>query len=175
MHIACVLAPGFEDSEFRVPYDRFRAAGHEVTIIGLQGNQKLAGKRGREKVKSDVGIEDVRPGDFDALFIPGGHSPDHLRADERMVDFVRAFADKPIFAICHGPQLLIAADLHRGRRLTAWRTVQADLGRMSADVVDEEVVVDGQLVTSREPDDLDAFVGASLAVLEGAEQPSMEA
>src|SRR5207245_2121620 len=98
-------------------------------------------------------------------FLPGGHSPDRLRADERMVDFVRAFRDRPIFAICHGPQLLITANLVRGRTLTAWKTVQVDLRNAGAVVPDREVVVDANLVTSRSPADLEAFVGAALAHL----------
>jgi protease I len=173
MRIACVLADGFEDSEFKVPYDAFRVAGHDVTIVGLEGGQTLTGKRGKEKAETDAGIDEVDGDDFDALFIPGGHSPDHLRADARMVAFTQAFEEKPIFAICHGPQLLISAEMIHGRRLTAWRTVQADLRAMGADVVDEPVVVDGDLVTSRQPQDLDAFVGASLALVgDGALHPT---
>ncbi|HEX2574421.1 MAG TPA: type 1 glutamine amidotransferase domain-containing protein [Polyangia bacterium] len=173
MRIACLMASDFEDSEFRVPYDRFRAAGHEVMIIGLKSGQTLRGKHGRESIPTDQGIDDVSPEDFDALFIPGGYSPDQLRADRRMVGFVRAFQDRPIFAICHGPQLLITAGLVKDRSLTAWQTVQGDLRHAGAQVEDREVVVDDNLVTSRKPDDLDAFVRESLRVLgDRREQPS---
>ena len=173
MRIACVLAADFEDSEFRVPYDAFRVAGHDVTIVGLERGQTLAGKKGQETTETDAGIDEVDGDDFDALFIPGGYSPDHLRADARMVTFAQAFEEKPIFAICHGPQLLISADMVHGRRLTAWKTVQEDLRAMGAEVVDEAVVVDGDLVTSRQPQDLDAFVGAALAVVgDGALHPT---
>lgn len=165
MRIACLLGPDFEDSEFRVPYDRFRGAGHEVTIIGLERGARLKGKKGREEVVTDVGIDQVRPEEFDALFIPGGYSPDVLRADERVVHFVRAFANKPIFAICHGPQLLLTAGMVQGRTLTAWKTVQGDLRHAGANVVDREVVVDRNLVTSRKPDDLDAFTREALRLL----------
>lgn len=165
MRIACVLGPGFEDSEFRIPHDRFRAAGHEVKIIGLRKGEPLEGKRGKERAKTDAGIGEVTPDQFDALFIPGGHSPDHLRADDRMVKFVAAFRDKPIFAVCHGPQLLLSANLVKGRTVTAWKTVQADLRAAGANVVDREAVVDGNLVTSRKPEDLDAFVRESLALI----------
>src|SRR5260221_7203321 len=127
MRIACLLADGFEDSEFRVPYDRFREAGHEVTVIGLVKGQTLRGERGKEQIDAELGIEEAQPGEFDALFIPGGYSPDKLRADPRAVAFVRASANRPILAVCHGPQLLLTADLVRGRTLTAWRTVQGDL------------------------------------------------
>src|SRR5262245_6266783 len=102
MHIATVMANGFEDSEFKVPYDEFRKAGHWVVIIGAKKGATLAGKNGKVKVKADLGIDDVKAEDFDALFIPGGHSPDALRADPRFVAFARRFETKPIFAICHG-------------------------------------------------------------------------
>jgi len=165
MKIACVLASHFEDSELRVPYDAFRHEGHEVVIIGKKAGEKLEGKAGKEKLKSDVGIDDVSPDDFDALFIPGGYSPDQLRADPRFVDFTRAFDARPLLAVCHGPQLLLTAGMTRGRRMTAWKTVQVDLGYAGAQVVDEEVVVDGNLVTSRQPSDLPAFVRESLELL----------
>lgn len=165
MRIACLLAQDFEDSEFRVPYDRFRAAGHEVVVIGTKAGTKLKGDKDREEITTDKGIDEVRPDEFDALFVPGGHSPDKLRADPRMVEFARAFGKKPIFAICHGPQLLMTAGMVDGRTLTAWQTVQADLRHTKAHVVDREVVVDGNLVTSRKPDDLDAFTREALRLL----------
>jgi deglycase len=110
----------------------------------------------------------VRPDEYDALFIPGGYSPDHLRLNPRVVSFTRAFfdADKPVFAICHGPQLLITARVVKGRTLTAWPTIQDDLRQLGAKVVDQEVAVDGNLVTSRKPDDIPAFIRESLKVLE---------
>jgi protease I len=168
MRIACLLDSGFEDSEFRKPYDAFTEAGHTVTVVGLEAGKELAGYRGKEKTRADKGIDAVRADEFDALFIPGGYSPDHLRIDQRAVRFTRDFfdADRPVFAVCHGPQLLITAEVVRGRRMTAWPTIQADLRQVGADVVDEEVVVDGRLVTSRKPDDLDAFSRESLRLLE---------
>ena len=165
MRIACLLGPEFEDSEFRVPYDRFRDAGHEVTVVGLRAGERLKGHKGREKVAVDKSLDSVSSDDFDALFIPGGHSPDCLRADQHAVSFVKGFAHKPIFAICHGPQLLLTADMVRGRTLTAWPTVQVDLRHAGARVVDEQAVVDGNLVTSRSPKDIDAFVHESLTLL----------
>jgi protease I len=165
MKIACVLGPDFEDSEFRVPFDRFVAAGHQVTVIGLTRGAELRGKKGAEKVTADLGIDQARPEDFDALFIPGGHSPDALRGDERMVAFTQAFGSKPIFAVCHGPQLLLTAGMVKDHRMTAWKTVQGDLQLAGAQVLDKEVVVDGNLVTSRKPDDLDAFTRESLRML----------
>jgi protease I len=168
MRIACVLDTGFEDSEFKKPYDGLRQAGHEVVVIGLQAGKKLAGKKGEVTTDAERSFDEVRPEEFGALLIPGGYSPDHLRADERAVAFTTAFADadKPIFAVCHGPQLLAIADAIKGRRLTAWQTIQDDLRRMGENVVDEEVVVDGNLVTSRKPDDLDAFTREAVRLLE---------
>src|ERR1700757_2431299 len=138
MHVACVLADDFEDSEFRGPHDALRKAGHDVTVVGLKAGTELRGKKGKERVTADRGIDQVSAGDFDALLIPGGYSPDHLRADRRMVDFARAFFanERPVFAICHGPQLLMTARVVRGRRMTAWMTVQDDLSQVGADVVD---------------------------------------
>ncbi|MBI2391858.1 MAG: type 1 glutamine amidotransferase [Deltaproteobacteria bacterium] len=165
MRIACLLADGFEDSEFRDPYDSFLFAGHEVLVIGSEARQELKGKKGRERFTTDKSIAEVRPEEFDALFIPGGHSPDKLRGDPRFVEFTKGFARKPIFAICHGPQLLMTADMVKGKTLTAWKTVQSDLRHTGAHVVDREVVVDGNLVTSRMPDDIDAFTRESLKLL----------
>ena len=166
MRIAAIVGPDFEDSEFRVPNDRYRQTGHEVVVVGLKKGETLTGKKGKERVQVEVGIEDVRPDQFDALFIPGGYSPDHLRGDERVIAFVQRFRDKPIFAICHGPQLLISADMVRGRTMTAWKTIQVDLKHAGATAVDKEVVVDRNLVTSRKPEDIDAFVRESLRLLE---------
>ncbi|HEX3597051.1 MAG TPA: type 1 glutamine amidotransferase domain-containing protein [Polyangiaceae bacterium] len=165
MRIACVLSEGFEDSEFRVPYDDFRSAGHEVVVIGTKKGERLAGKQGKQSIDAQASIDDVRPDQFGALFIPGGYSPDHLRADDRFVAFTRGFSSKPILAICHGPQLLMTADMVRGRTMTAWKTVQGDLRVAGANVVDRDVSVDKNLITSRKPDDLDAFVRESLRLL----------
>ena len=168
MRIACVLDVDYEDSEFREPYDAFRKAGHQVTVIGLRAGKDLKGKKGEVTTKAEAGIDQVRPDQFDALFIPGGYSPDHLRADPRMVAFTKAFfdTDKPLFAICHGPQLLITARVVKGRKLTAWKTIQDDLSQVGAAVVDQEVVVDKNLITSRQPSDIPAFIRESLKLLE---------
>ena len=168
MKIACLLDSGFEDSEFKQPYDAFKQAGHQVTVIGLEAGKELKGKKGQTTTRAEVGIDQVRPDQFDALFIPGGYSPDHLRANPKMVSFTKAFFDgqKPVFAICHGPQLLISAGVVKGRKLTAWQTIQDDLKQVGANVVDQDVVVDKNLVTSRKPADIPAFVRESLKVLE---------
>lgn len=176
MKVACVLGQGFEDSELRVPYDRMRNAGLEVEIIGTRAGEEIKGYRGREVVKADRGIDEVRPEDYAALFIPGGYSPDHLRADPRFVEFVRKFdaTGRPVAAVCHGPQLLITAGLVKGRTLTAWKTVQEDLRQIGANVKDEPVVIDGNWITSRQPDDLEAFSDAILRAL-GVEEQAQRA
>lgn len=168
MRIACLLDSGFEDSEFRKPHDAFVNAGHEVVVIGLKRDRTLEGYRGAERVQTDLSIEDCSPDDFDALFIPGGYSPDHLRINPKVVAFTKSFfdRDRPVFAVCHGPQLLMTARVVDGRSLTAWPTVQDDLRHTRATVRDAEVVVDRNLVTSRKPDDLEAFSRESLLVLE---------
>ncbi len=168
MKIACVLGPMFEDSEFKEPLEALRAAGHEVTIVGLEAGAVLEGSKGKVKATVDKAFRDVNPSDFDALLIPGGSSPDKLRAHDEAVMFVKSFmtAGKPTFAICHGPQLLLSADEYKGHRMTAWKTVLGDLQKAGADVVDQEVVVDRNLVTSRMPADIPAFIRESLKVLE---------
>jgi protease I len=169
MKVACLLANGFEDNEFRKPYDALREAGHDVVIVGLESGEKLDGYKGIEKgVTVDKSVSEVSPDDFDALLLPGGHSPDRLRAQQPAVDFVRAFfeADKPVAAICHGPQLFLTADTFKGHRMTAWKTIQGDLRLAGADVVDQEVVVDRNLVTSRQPSDIPAFIRETLQLLQ---------
>lgn len=167
MRIACLLDSMFEDSEFQQPADEFRDEGHEVTVIGFEAGKELAGYRQQVRTRTDLAIDRAGVQDFDALFLPGGYSPDHLRIDPRMTEFTRRFIEsgKPVLAICHAPQLLITAEVVRGRRLTAWPTIQADLKKVGADVLDEEVVVDRNLVTSRKPADIPAFVRESLSLL----------
>lgn len=157
--IACLLAAGFEDSELDLPRRRLQEAGYAVDVIGVKAGEQLAGYKGKVTVRVDRSIDDVRAEDFEGLLIPGGHSPDVLRADQRFVRFVEAFdrTARPLAAVCHGPQLLIAAGLVKGRSLTAWPTVQSDLRQIGADVRDEQVVVDRNWITSRKPDDLEAF------------------
>ncbi|MDQ6691529.1 MAG: type 1 glutamine amidotransferase [Candidatus Dormibacteraeota bacterium] len=170
MRIACVLTNGYEDSEFQMPYDEFKSGGREVVVIASEAGLELKGKKGTSVSRSDMGIDQAAGEKFDALLIPGGASPDQLRADPRFVQFIKPFfaEHKPVMAICHGPQLMIAADEHRNHRMTAWKTIQDDLRKMGANVVDEEVVVDGNLITSRQPSDIPAFIRESIAVMDRA-------
>ena len=167
MRIACVLDSMFEDSEFQEPYNALREDGHQVDIIGVEAGRELKGKKGNVTTTSDRSFAEARPEEYDALLIPGGDSPDHLRARPEPVAFVRSFfeASKPVMAICHGPQLFLTADTYRGHRMTAWRTVQGDLQKAGANVVDQEVVQDHNLVTSRQPSDLPAFIAESRKLL----------
>jgi deglycase len=165
--VAFVLGEGFEDSEHEVPYDRLKAEGCEIDIIGHEAGEELRGKRRKVTVKATRSIADARPQDYDALVIPGGYSPDKLRADERFVRFVKEFdaSKKPLAAVCHGPQLLITAGLVKGRTLTAWKTIQEDLRQIGANVKDEPVVRDGNWITSRKPEDLQQFSDAVIQAL----------
>jgi protease I len=160
--IVMPVGDGFEDSEFQVPYDRLHEAGHEVLIVGLETGQTLRGKRGESQVTIEANAQTLNPDDFDAMVIPGGHGPDRLRMDQALVDFVRAFvrSGKPVAAICHGPQLLIEAEVVRGRTVTSWPSVRKDLINAGAHWVDQPLVEDGNLITSRKPDDLTAFTRA---------------
>ncbi|MFL5372443.1 MAG: type 1 glutamine amidotransferase domain-containing protein [Myxococcales bacterium] len=170
--IACLLGPGFEDSEFRLPYDALKNAGYQVDIISMKAGMELKGYKGKETVKSEKGIDDVRADDYQAILIPGGHSPDQIRKDKKIVEFVKKFDSmkRPIAAVCHGPQLLLTARLVRGRTLTAWETVQGDLEQAGANVKDQEVVVDQNWITSRKPEDLKAFSEAMLKALKQTDQ-----
>ena len=165
--IAVVLSDDFEDSEFRVPVDRLTSEGHQVTVLGSKSGVTVKGKKGKESVRIEASAKERKASEFDGLLIPGGYSPDHLRTDEAIVGLVRDFAKagKPIAAVCHGPQLLIEADLVRGKTVTSWPSVRTDLKNAGAHWVDKQVVQDGVLITSRKPDDLEAFSDALLKAL----------
>lgn len=166
--IATVITDLFEDSEYTEPAKAFKEAGHEVITIEKEAGAEIKGKKG-EMLKVDKGIDDVKLDDFDALLIPGGFSPDILRADDRFVAFAKSFMDakKPVFAICHGPQLLITAKTLDGRDATGYKSIQVDMENAGVDFVDKEVVVcQNQLVTSRTPADIPAFNKESLKLLE---------
>lgn len=166
--IATVITNDFEDVEYTDPAKAYKEAGHEVTTIEFEAGNSVKGKQGEATVSIDKGIDDVKPEDFDALFIPGGVSPDNLRADNRFVNFAKHFMDekKPVFAICHGPQLLISAKTLEGRKATGYKSIQVDMEYAGATVEDKEVVVcQNQLVTSRQPDDIPAFIDESLKLL----------
>jgi protease I len=162
--VAFVLADDFEDSEFRVPYDRVRQAGHDVVVVGSERGREVTGKKGEDHFTVEATADDVDPGDFDALVVPGGYSPDKLRTDPGVVALVAKVAGegKPVAAICHAGSLLIEADVVDGRTVTSWPSIRTDLENAGARWEDREVVEDGNLITSRKPADLDAFCDALL-------------
>ncbi|WP_409304356.1 type 1 glutamine amidotransferase domain-containing protein [Peribacillus sp. SCS-155] len=166
--IACLITDMFEDSEYTEPAKAFVEAGHTVTTIEKEKGKTITGKQEEASITVDESIDAVRPEDFDALFIPGGFSPDLLREDGRFVNFAKSFMDekKPVFAICHGPQLLITARTLEGRSATGYKSIKVDMEYAGANYKDEEVVVCGnQLVTSRQPDDIPAFSREALQLL----------
>jgi protease I len=165
--IAFIVDQLFEDSEFRVPYDRARSAGHECVIVGLEARKSLRGKSGRETLTTEVAVREVKPDEFDALVIPGGYSPDTLRTDVKMVGLVRQLflSGKPVAVICHGGWMLAEADVAEDRTLTSWPSIRTDLLNAGARWVDRDVVEDGNLITSRKPEDLPVFCAALLRQL----------
>jgi len=162
-----MLADGFEDSEFRLPWDAVKEAGHEPFTVGGSRGDALEGKRHVERVVVNLSARDVWAQDFDALVIPGGHSSDHLRMNPKIVELAREMLDagKPVAAVCHGPQLLAEAEVLRGRRLTSSPSIRKDLEHAGAHWVDEETVEDGNLLTARRPADLPAFCNALVRML----------
>ncbi len=166
-NIAVVIESDFEDSEYEQPARCLEEAGHRLTLVGIEKGKQVEGKQHQVRATIDCTPSEVSANEFDVLLIPGGYSPDKLRTHEDIVDFVKAFSSsgKLIAAVCHGPSLLVDADAVRGRRLTSWPSIRRDLTNAGGEVVDEEVVEDGNLITSRKPDDLPAFCDAILARL----------
>src|SRR5438309_9148032 len=160
--VAILAADMFERVELEEPRKALEKAGAKAEIVSIHDGeiQGFDHFEPRNKVKVDKTVEEVSVDDYDALFIPGGvGNPDQLRGDENAVNFVRGFAEsgKPIAAICHGPWVLVEAGVVRGKKVTSWPTLQTDIRNAGGEWVDEEVVVDEGLVTSRKPDDIPAF------------------
>ena len=169
MLVGCLLARDFDEDAYRLPRERLEMAGVEVRIVGVRRGQLLLGFDGRERVCVDMGIRAAVEADFDGIYIPGGSSPDHLRAHPLVIELVRKLfrAGRPIGALGHGPQILLTAGLVRGRRLTASPTVRGDLRAAGAHVLDREIVVDGNLVTTpgTHAGELDTFSHVFLSML----------
>lgn len=161
--VAILATDGVEKVELVQPRDELRKAGARVEVVSLYTDpiqSMSADINPDEKLEVDRAVADVSADDYDALVLPGGTvNPDNLRADATAVAFVKAFftAGKPVGAICHGPWTLVEADVVKGRTLTSFPSIRTDLRNAGATVVDEQVVTDEGLVTSRNPDDLDAF------------------
>jgi protease I len=169
--VLIIATDGFEQSELTEPKRLLEEAGAEVSVASLKTGE-IRGwneKDWGESVTVDLTVGDVSAEDYDALLLPGGQmNPDILRTERKVIDAVRAFdaADKPIAAICHAPWLLAEAQLIEGRTVTGWPSIRTDLANAGAAVVDEEVVVDGNLITSRKPGDIPAFTDALMAALD---------
>lgn len=169
--VAVVATDFFEEAELFEPMEALREAGAEVEVIAPEPGE-LQGLQHTEKgktVKVDRTLDEADPNDYDALVIPGGAvNADHLRMDDGARNFITKIMseqEKPTAVICHGPWLLVSTGLARGKKLTSYFTIQDDLRNAGADWVDEEVVVDGNLITSRNPDDLPAFNKALMEAL----------
>lgn len=160
--VAVLATDGFEQVELTKPVEALKAAGAEVHVVSPKGGQ-IQGYNHHDKgdmIPVDRELAQAQSGDYDALVLPGGViNPDQLRLEEKAIDFIRDFvrSEKPIAAICHGPWTLIDAGGVEGRKVTSWPSLKADLRNAGAEWVDQEVVVDAGLVTSRNPDDLPAF------------------
>jgi protease I len=157
--IVILVEEGFEDSELMEPLRAMKDAGARVVLAGSGSKPGYKGKHGSTKIKVDTTADRIKLKDFDALIIPGGYAPDKMRLHKPMVDLVKTAHDKDkvIAAICHGPQLLISADIVRGCRVTSWPSIAVDLKNAGAIWVDEPVVRDGNIITSRRPVDLPKF------------------
>jgi protease I len=165
--VAMLVEDGFEDTELSGPLEALRAAGATVTLVGPTAGAEFHGKRGQAVVHADLAAGAAKMKDFDALVIPGGYAPDKMRMRHAMVDLARDAMDagKPVAAICHGPQLLISANALRGKTLTCWPSIAIDVKNAGGLYVDKPVVEDGNLITSRKPDDVPAFNEAIIRAL----------
>lgn len=165
--VALLVEDEFEDLEVTGPLETLRAAGLTVVVVGPAAGGTYKGKRGQAVVTADIGAGSARIADFDAVVIPGGHAPDRMRMRHAMVDLARdaMTAGKPVAAICHGPQVLISANVLKGRTLTCWPSIAVDVKNAGGLYVDKPVVEDANLITSRKPDDLTAFNDAILRAL----------
>lgn len=171
VRVLMMATNGFEQDELMLPRQALIDAGAQVTLAALD-TDPITGEKGGEKGKSitpDTTVDEVETENYDALVLPGGvANPDKLRMNARAVEIVGEFMDdeKIVAAICHGPWLLVEADVVEGREVTSWPSIRTDLENAGADVVDREVVVDENLITSRKPDDIPAFNRAVIEALQ---------
>jgi len=173
--IAILATDGFEQSELTGPRDRLGEAGFNVDVIAPEGGTIRGWNKGDwgDAVPVDVELSQANAGDYAALVLPGGViNPDKLRMDDAALDFVRAFdkAGRPLAAICHGPWVLLEAGVAKGRQVTSWPSVRTDLENAGARWADEQVVIDGHVITSRKPDDVPAFTQAVIDAVSRAGQ-----
>lgn len=169
MKALIISADNFEDTELLVPYYRLKEEGMDVDVASLT-KIKIKGKHGYE-VNVDKTLKDINPDDYGLLLLPGGNAPEIIRKQKEALDIVKHFflRNKPVSAICHGPQILITAGLLKGRHATCYKSVAKELKDSGAIYEDREVVVDGNLVTSRQPSDLPAFLRETIMKLKSFE------
>lgn len=169
--IMILATNGFEQSELEGPKSRLDEAGYDTVVVSPEDGE-ITGwdeKDWGSPVKVDLTVDEAEAGEFDALVLPGGQiNPDVLRMNDKAVQLVRDFdaQGKPVAAICHAPWMLVEADIVNGRTVTSWPSVRTDLANAGGNVVDSEVAVDGNLITSRNPDDIPAFTDALKTALE---------
>ncbi|WP_102026544.1 type 1 glutamine amidotransferase domain-containing protein [Salirhabdus sp. Marseille-P4669] len=165
--VAFLLAPGFEDSEMKNPYEAISEAGHEVVILGNDKGVICEGKQGTVSYETEIAAGEANPDDFDAVVIPGGSAPEELRINQGTVNFVKAIDErsKLIAGICHGPQVMISANILKGKTVTCYLGIRDDVKNSGAAFLDQEVVVSENIVTSRTPKDEPAFIREILAKL----------
>lgn len=164
--VAILAEDTYEDPELWYPYYRLQEAGAEVKVVGSGRKEIFESKHGYP-VKADLSIHEVRPEEFDAVVIPGGYSPDQMRRERAMVEFVRGIHDagKPVGAICHAGWMLASAGVLKGRRATGFFSIRDDMVAAGADYLNQSVVVDGNLITSRFPGDLPDFLRALIGAM----------
>jgi protease I len=165
--VAILIEQAVEDAEFTVPYNGLKQAGMEVVVLGSRMNEKYKGKRGKLSIQADGTTTEAIAAEFDAVVIPGGMAPDKMRRNTNTVRFVQDAIQqgKLVAAVCHGPQVLIEGDLLKGKQVTGFIAIAKDIINAGANYLDEPVVVDGNLITSREPGDLAIFTTAILSRL----------
>jgi protease I len=169
MKVLIISADNFEDTELLVPYYRLKEEGMDVHVSSLT-KTKIKGKHGYE-VDVEKALKDINPDDYALLLLPGGNAPETIRKQKEALEIVKHFflRGKPVSAICHGPQILITAGLLKGRHATCYKSVAQELKDAGAIYEDKEVVVDGNLVTSRQPSDLPAFLRETIRKLKSLE------
>jgi protease I len=165
--VAILIEQAVEDAEFTVPYNGLKQAGMEVVVLGSRMNEKYKGKNGKLSIQADGTTTEAIAAQFDAVIIPGGMAPDKMRRNPNTVRFVQEAIQqgKLVAAVCHGPQVLIEGDLLKGKQVTGFSAIAKDIINAGANYLDEPVVVDGNLITSREPGDLPIFTTAILSRL----------
>ena len=176
-NVMILATDGFEQSELMKPKEMLEDAGHTVHVVSLESGSIKAWDKDDwgKSVSVDKTLGDANVGDYDALLLPGGQiNPDLLRVEDKAVSLVREFNDagKPIAAICHAPWLLIEAGLVEGKTLTSYKSIRMDMKNAGANVVDQEVATDGNIITSRNPDDIPAFTKALMEMM--ANQKELE-